>query len=224
MPKKFTLIKLFTFLGNLGIPIYAFVLYFSCLRTITGFLFFLFISSCIIERGWETFKTSKEKKKEELHGDWTLAAVTGSYLFLFTLFIGEFYLRVRTINISSSIIGLLLLALSFRLRFWGMAALGKQWAVHAVGAQKIKRVRLVKIGPYKYIRHPVYLGIMIEELSFPIIANASLSLLFVILVCLPLVVIRARMEEKTSLRRFGNKYMAYQKSIGMFFPTQLLKN
>lgn len=216
-------IKLFILIGNVGIPIYAFSMCLNFSRNVMGFLFFLFVTMLIIERAWETFKTSQERKREEMHGDWTLVAVTGSYLILFFLFITEFYLRVKSINLLISIIGVLLLGISFRLRFWGMSALGKQWAVHAVGAQKIRRVRLLKVGPYKYIRHPIYLGIMIEELSFPVIANVLSSFLFALIVCLPLVVIRAFMEEKTSLRRFGEKYRDFQKKVGMFFPTQLLK-
>ena len=223
MNRKLPLIKLFVLTGNLVIPVYAFLLYFFYSRNVIGFLFFLFVSFCIIERAWETFKTSKERKREELHGDWPLVAVTVSYLVLFFLFIAEFYLHVRNFNMPISITGLTMWGISLRLRFWGMAALGSQWAIHAVGAQKIKRVRLLHIGPYRHIRHPIYLAIMIEELSFPIIAAAFFSFLFALFICIPLVIVRAILEEKTSLRRFGVKYQDYKKKVGMFLPLQLLR-
>ncbi len=223
MGNKLPLIKFFTFTGNVLLPLYAFLMCYLFKQTLEGVLFALLISAMIIERGWKTFKTTKEHRKEEFHGDWTLAVVTGTYLTLFFFLITEFYVRVAVVSTYLSILGLAILTASFKLRFWGMAALGKQWAVHAVGVQKIKKVRLIKIGPYKYIRHPIYLGIILEELSYPIIANAYYALIFAALVCIPLVIVRAWTEEKTSLRRLGDQYVEYKREIGMLFPTQLLK-
>lgn len=221
MSNKITLIKFFTFTGNILIPIYSLILCFLFKPAIEGGLFALLISVMIIERAWETFKTSKERHKEELHGDWTLAVVTGTYLILFFFLITEFYVMKSGLNFYVTAIGLILLSLSFRMRFWGMAALGKQWAVHAVGVKKIKKVRLVQLGPYKYIRHPIYLGIILEELSYPLIANAYYALAFALLVCIPLVVIRAGTEEKTSVRRFGDKYLTYKQKVGMLLPLKI---
>ncbi len=223
MSYKLKPVDIFLIIGNFLIPIYTLFLFLLTPRSVTNFLFFVFVTCAIVERGWETFKTSKERKKDELHGDWTLVAVTSTYIILFFFFVTEFYLKTKPFNPFITAVGIALLIASFRLRLWGMSALGKQWAVHAVGAQKIRKVRLLRIGPYRYIRHPIYLGIMVEELSFPIIANAFYSLLFAVFVCLPLVIIRACEEEKTSLRRFGDKYLDFKRQVGMFFPTQLLK-
>ncbi len=221
MARKITLIKLFVVTGNFLIPVYAFFLYFTCLKTFQGFLFFLLFSAAIIERAWETFKTSREKHRDEFHGDWTLAAVTTAYIGLFFAFITEFYLFVKSADMFITSVGFLFLGISLRMRFWGMTALGKQWAVHAVGAQKIRKVRLIKIGPYRYVRHPIYLGIILECIAFPIIANTPYSFLIALAICVPLVVIRARTEEKASMRRFGEKYSKYKQEVGMFFPTQI---
>lgn len=218
MKGKFTLINLFALTGNFLIPVYALSLYLGSHRTLCDLLFFLFVSAGIIERAWETFKTTREKKREEFHGDWTLAAVTATYIVLFFFFVTEFYLGEVKQNGFVTTLGAVLLGASFRLRFWGMAALGKQWAIHAVGAQKIRNVRIIKLGPYKYVRHPIYLGIILEELAYPMIANAFISLLFALIVCIPLVVIRAYCEEQTSIRRFGADYLRYKHNVGMFLP------
>ena len=223
MQTRITLIKFFVFAGNTLIPLYAVTMATLFDRTFGGVAFAIFVSGMIIERAWETFKTSKEKHREEFHGDWTLALVTATYLLLFFLMISEYYLVSRSFNVFIAAAGCMILIGSFKMRFWGMAALGKQWAVHAVGAQKIRKVRLVKIGPYKYVRHPIYLGILLEELAYPLIANAHYSLIFSALVCMPFVVIRAWTEEKYSLRRFGESYSTYRGKIGMFFPIQFLK-
>lgn len=224
MTKKISLIKLFVFAGNVLVPCYAALMCALFGRTLWDISFALFVSTMIVERAWETFKTSKEQHREEFHGDWTLGLVTFTYLLLFLFLISEYYLIDRSFNPLVIVSGFVALAGSFRMRFWGMAALGKQWAVHAVGAQKIRKVRLIKIGPYKHIRHPIYLGIMLEELAYPMIANAYYSLIFASLICVPLVVIRAGTEEKYSVRRFGEKYLDYRSEVGMFFPFQLLKS
>lgn len=219
MSKKINIVKLFTLTGNLVVPCYAVIFFFiKHGRTPLDLFMLLFVCFVIIERAWETFCTSKEHRKDEYHGDWTLVAVTSTYLLIFFIFIPEFFLITQTFNYWILGGGLFLWLLALRLRFWGMSALGKQWAVHAVGPQKIRHVRLIELGPYKRIRHPIYLAIMIEELSFPIIANAPIALFFVIFVCIPLVVIRAFVEEKTSLHRFGEKYLDYKQRTGMFFP------
>lgn len=223
MSKNVTLIKSFTFAGNFLVPLYAIMMSILFNRTFSGVLFALFISVMIVERAWETFKTSKERHRDEFHGDWTLALVTFTYLLLFFFLITEFYLYDRKLNLYMCTVGLVLLIGSFRMRFWGMAALGKQWAIHALGVQKIKKVRLIKIGPYKYIRHPIYLGIILEEFAYPLIANAYYSVIFTVLICAPLVIIRAWSEEKFSMRRFGERFLSYRKEVGMLFPWQLLK-
>lgn len=211
------------FAGNILVPCYAILMCVLFDKTFWGVAFAFLISAMIVERAWETFKTSKEKHREEFHGDWTLVVVTFTYLLLFIFMISEYYLVHRKISTYVVIIGVVLLGGSFRMRFWGMAALGKQWAIHAVGVQKIRNVRLVKIGPYKYIRHPIYLGIVLEELAYPLIANAYYSFIFAVLICVPLVAIRAWVEEKSSLRRFGEKYLNYRKEVGMLFPIQFLR-
>jgi len=104
-----------------------------------------------------------------------------------------------------------------------MKALGKQWAIHAVGAQKIKKVRLVKIGPYKYVRHPIYLGIVIEVVSIPLIANAYFSLAFAILINVPLQLIRLRLEERNSFRKFGDIYLRYKQEVSALFPVKYVR-
>lgn len=219
-----TLIKFFILTGNFILPLYAGVLFYFTNKSIVGLLMLLFICFSIIERAWETFRTSKERRRDEIHGDWTLAAVTGTYLILFFIFVSEFYFFAKTLNVWITCVGMVLWLVAFRLRWWGMAALGKQWAVHAVGAQKIKNIRLIKIGPYKYVRHPIYLSIMMEEMSFPMIANTYGAFFFAIFVCVPFVILRARLEEKSSIRRFGPHYEDYKKEVDMFFPIRLLKH
>ena len=115
MSKKITLIKFFTFAGNFLVPIYALAMFFIFRRSLGGLLFALLISVMIVERAWETFKTSKEQRREELLGDWTLAAVTMTYLILIILinirafFLLEFQVFVNLFVLSLILIPIILL-------------------------------------------------------------------------------------------------------------------
>lgn len=135
----------------------------------------------------------------------------------------EFYLFMSAYNIMMGAVGLAIYLFAFGVRWWGMKSLGDQWAIHAVGARKIRKVRLIKFGPYKYIRHPIYLAIMLEVLSLPLIANALYTLCFSILINVPLQYIRMRFEEGSSARRFGNKYNQYRQEVDALLPIKYIR-
>lgn len=217
------MIRLFILLGSVGIPCSVLTLALLYPETPYRWIFATFVVLYSFERVWETFYTSKERKPHECHGDWTLAWVIVSYLVLCFLFIFEYFLVVKAVHFWVSGMGLLVYLAAFRLRWWGMKSLGTQWSIHAVGAIKLKQYRLLRVGAYKYIRHPIYLGIILEEISLPLIANAYYSLIFALVICVPLVMIRAFVEEKSSARKFGSEYQGYQKEVPMFIPIHFIR-
>ncbi len=77
--------------------------------------------------------------------------------------------------------------------------------------------RLITIGLYKYIRHPMYLSLMLagfgvyfKDYSFPQWLFALINLVALI--------ITARIEEKEMVIKFGNEYREYMKKTKMFIP------
>ena len=89
---------------------------------------------------------------------------------------------------------------------WALAMfhLGKSLAV-LPGAD-----RLVTHGVYKILRHPVYLGIDLTFLGLFLAIGSTYGLIYLVLVVLPLNVVRARLEEKVLLEKFGETYRAYR--------------
>jgi len=74
---------------------------------------------------------------------------------------------------------------------------------------------LVTIGPYRYVRHPLYtFGLLILWLSPDVTVN---SLVFYISLTI-YILVGAYFEEKKLLREFGNQYAAYIKGTPMFIP------
>ncbi len=77
--------------------------------------------------------------------------------------------------------------------------------------------RLVNVGAFKYIRHPLYasliilgLGIFFKQLSW---AGGVCALIDV-----AAIVCTARLEEKEMIERFGQEYRAYMEETKMFIP------
>lgn len=77
--------------------------------------------------------------------------------------------------------------------------------------------RVIRQGPFKLVRHPIYLSEIIFYLAL-LIFRASLAAAFVWILAIIFFVVIARYEEKLLLARFGEKYKAYMKETGMYFP------
>lgn len=181
----------------------------------------LFFTLCFlligIERFWFSLFTSKEKNPAAVRQDWTLLAVGLSYTLMMYATIIEFYIRAYQTNLPATFTGLLFFAISFLLRYWAVRTLGKQWGIHLEGKEKEGR-HLVRTGPYRYIRHPIYLAAMCEVIGIPLFFNAFGSLIFALLVCIPLQIQRTYFEEKNSLAIFGREYQQYKTTTWAYWP------
>ncbi|NOQ69084.1 MAG: DUF1295 domain-containing protein [Gammaproteobacteria bacterium] len=70
-------------------------------------------------------------------------------------------------------------------------------------------------GPYRWVRHPLYLFTIIFFWSYPVITSDRL--LFNILWTI-WVIVGARLEEQELVEDFGDEYREYQSKVPMLFP------
>ncbi|NHI93639.1 MAG: isoprenylcysteine carboxylmethyltransferase family protein [Candidatus Lokiarchaeota archaeon] len=77
-------------------------------------------------------------------------------------------------------------------------------------------------GPYKYVRHPMYIGGILEILMFFITTGVWISvlLLIIMIIALPF---QAKGEERVLKNKFGKVYEDYISQTGRFFP-KITKN
>ena len=119
------------------------------------------------------------------------------------------------------LLGLLVMLGSYAGTLWCYAALGDAWRL---GIRRREKNALVKNGPYRYVRHPIYLFQVAMLLGAVLLLPTPFSfiLLFVHLLC---VVIKAVDEEAYLLRVHGSEYQAYLSGTGRLLPkiSQLLK-
>ena len=79
------------------------------------------------------------------------------------------------------------------LRAWSIRSLGSAWNVHAVVPRDLEPV---ETGPYRYIRHPNYLAVILEFAAIPLLAGARLSAVVLSAVNAVVLYERIRAEER----------------------------
>jgi protein-S-isoprenylcysteine O-methyltransferase Ste14 len=102
-------------------------------------------------------------------------------------------------------IGLALVAAGFLLITWTTVELGRQYSVYITLQQDHQ---LITSGPYQYIRHPRYLGVMIVALGLALLFRSWIALLALPFL-LALLIFRLTDEEKLLREEFGAQWEAY---------------
>ena len=78
--------------------------------------------------------------------------------------------------------------------------------------------RLVDSGVYKFIRHPIYSGVILELLGFGVALSNWLSILLLLLPNLASLAYRIFVEEKVLEKHFGDDYLAYERRTKRLIP------
>lgn len=97
---------------------------------------------------------------------------------------------------------------------WARVHLGTNWS----GTVTLKEGHeLIRTGPYRNIRHPIYTGILIGFLGWAIVGGQVRGLIGMAVVWLSFY-IKARHEEKFLTQEFGAKFEEHTRLTGMFLP------
>jgi protein-S-isoprenylcysteine O-methyltransferase Ste14 len=107
------------------------------------------------------------------------------------------YSQMMGVSLATGMAGLLLWILA-------MFHLGKSLAV-LPGSDS-----LVARGVYRYIRHPIYLGITLTLFGLLFACGSVFGMVYLVLVVIPLNLFRAQKEEQALAERFGDHYLEYR--------------
>src|SRR4030095_15160949 len=77
---------------------------------------------------------------------------------------------------------------------------------------------LVTTGPYRLVRHPIYLGLALLAMGEALAFGSWPALMIVLSGVVPTIAWRARAEEKLLSRTFGERYAVYRKQTKMIIP------
>ena len=97
-------------------------------------------------------------------------------------------------------------------------ALGPAWSLAPRAA---KDTGLVTTGPYRLVRHPIYLGLSMLALGETLAFASGPALVIVLAGIVPTFVWRASAEEKLLTATFGDRYAVYRKHTKMILPRLL---
>ena len=84
------------------------------------------------------------------------------------------------------------------LKWWAIRSLGPSWTFRVL---VVPGAPLVAAGPYRWIRHPNYVGVMGELIGVAAMTRALLSGTFAVIVFAALLIRRIAVEERTLHRR-----------------------
>ncbi|MFX0183506.1 MAG: methyltransferase [Candidatus Hodarchaeota archaeon] len=109
-------------------------------------------------------------------------------------------------------VGIAVIAIA--LTVWIHRVLGRQYSAKW---EIQKNHKLITVGPYSRVRHPMYTTLNLFSLSVSLITANLLLILLAISVAIPFFWI-ARAEEEILIEQFGEEYLEYMKITGRFFP------
>jgi len=125
---------------------------------------------------------------------------------LFQTFLPQSYLTFWT--------GTALVVMGLGFTVWARLVLGRNWS----GTVTIKKDHeLVQAGPYRWVRHPIYTGLLLAFFGTALALGEWRGLLACCL-ALAAFVIKLRIEERWMTELFGPAYLHYQKRVRRLVP------
>ncbi len=138
------------------------------------------------------------------------------FLLVYNHYFGWKFLGDRIVpeNDAVTVAGLFLTLGGLVFAVWARIALGANWS----GTVTIKSGHnLIRRGPYKWIRHPIYTGILLSFVGTVLLQGEVRSFLGFLMVFLALYR-KAKREERFLSEEFGEGFAEHAKHTGMFLP------
>ena len=111
--------------------------------------------------------------------------------------------------------GMALEVLGCGLRLWCVVALGRGFTADlSVGPG----ARLVTGGPYRWVRHPAYVGSLLANTGLGLCFGTLWAALWAFALSLVVYLYRVWREEGILVQAFGEAYINYRKRTGMLLP------
>ncbi|MDP3963507.1 MAG: isoprenylcysteine carboxylmethyltransferase family protein [bacterium] len=126
------------------------------------------------------------------------------------------YARIGIIHSAlASYIGFGMLFSGFFIRQWAIQTLDDYFT--PIVSLQYDHV-LIDGGPYRFVRHPAYTGLMLELAGAALAARNGAALAAVFVCVVPSLLYRVWVEEKALREKFEDAYRSYQRKTKRFIP------
>ena len=169
------------------------------------------------------FQSKKTQQRESIASriSYTLFLLAGVWLFLLGRRLGGWWHRpIFPVSAFTGFAGVATAVLGFALTLWARYILGRNWSSNVtikVGHE------LIRSGPYRLVRHPIYSGIILAAAGTAIALDQTRGLVALALLWLGFTVKRMK-EEEFMRQTFGAQYDDYARSTGAIFPALIRRN
>jgi protein-S-isoprenylcysteine O-methyltransferase Ste14 len=125
-----------------------------------------------------------------------------------------FAMRILPRSLATYWIGVALVFFGLAFAIWARRHIGSNWS----GTVTLKENHaLVTTGPYRWVRHPIYTGLL-AAVAGSAIARAELRGVWAIALCTIAFVIKLRIEERWMRQAFGEEYERYSAKVPALIP------
>jgi len=157
-------------------------------------------------------------RSETLISIQTLMPVINRLITLFILFFISYCDRRNLMTFRDRnwlrYLGIFLLISTTLFIYWTHYTLGKQ---HSMKATLQENHQLVTSGPYRILRHPMYTGVTLQTLSYPLVFRSWFCALLVVII-FALFIWRIQAEEKLLASEFGTEWKTYAQNTWKLIP------
>jgi protein-S-isoprenylcysteine O-methyltransferase Ste14 len=162
---------------------------------------------------WIYWLVSAASSKESVGGGWRtrLTGVSAVGVFVIAGVLRDGSLAVHSLILGA--IGALVFACGITLAVWARLHLGRNWGMPMTQRAEPE---LVTSGPYRFVRHPIYTGLLTALLGTALVNN--LLGLIVVAVLVAYFYYCGTVEERNLAATFPKAYPEYASRTKMLFP------
>jgi len=176
----------------------------------------LWIAFGVVWMVW-AIRTKPTQMREGVSSRLTYSVLTvAAFYSMFSGDVPRDWLRIRLFaaNPWTAVLGVAITAAGLGFAVWARAYIGTNWSSSVtvkVGHQ------LIRTGPYRWVRHPIYSGMILAMLGTALERRQVRGVIAVVLLYAGFK-IKCKIEERTMTNTFGAEYADYSRSTGAIVP------
>jgi protein-S-isoprenylcysteine O-methyltransferase Ste14 len=127
---------------------------------------------------------------------------------------GWFDTHIMTWTFAGYWIGVALLVIGLGFTVWARRRLGRNWS----GSVTLKEDHeLIRTGPYRWVRHPIYTGLLLGFVGSAI-SLAEWRGVAAVALAIYALMLKIRLEEQWMIETFGDDYRRYRAEVKALIP------